>query len=88
MVNCSAFGSTNRSSNHPELSFRIIPSEKRSKSIRKQWLHNIRSDGDLPKDNSFLFVQSISKNSVLNMIDRYIYFNIRVIIIGKIRFRR
>ena len=50
MVNCSEFGCTNRSSNHPELSFHIVPSEKRSKSIRKQWLHNIRRDGDLPKD--------------------------------------
>ena len=82
MVNCSAFGCTNRSSNHPELSFHIVPSEKRSKSICKQWLHNICRDGDLPKDNSFLFVQPISKNSVLNMIYRYIYFNILVIIIG------
>ena len=82
MVNCSAFGCTNRSSNHPELSFHIVPSEKRSKSIRKQWLHNICRDADLPKDNSFLFVQPISKNSVLNMIYRYIYFNILVIIIG------
>ena len=53
MVNCSAFHCTNRSSNHPELSFHIDPREKRSKSIRKQWLHNIRRDGDLPKDNSF-----------------------------------
>ena len=82
MVNCSAFGYTNRSSNYPELSFHIVPSEKRSKSIRKEWLHNIRRDSDLPKDNSFLFVQPISKNSVLNMIYRYIYFNILVIIIG------
>ena len=64
MVNCSAFGCTNRSSNHPELSFHIVTSEKRSKSIRKQWLHNIRRDDDLPKDNSFLFVQPISNNSV------------------------
>ena len=56
MVNCSAFGCTNRSSNHPELSFDIVPSKKRSKSIRKQWLHNICRNGDLPKDNSFLFV--------------------------------
>ena len=61
----------------------MVPSEKRSKFIRKQWLHNIRRDCDLPKDNSFLFVQPISKNSVLNMIYRYIYFNILVINIGK-----
>ena len=53
MVNYAAFGCTNRSSNHPELSFHIVPIEKRSKSIRKQWLHNIRRDGDLPKDNCF-----------------------------------
>ena len=83
MVNCSAFGCTNRSSNHPELSFHIVPSEKRGKSIRKQCLHNIRGVGDLPKDNSFVFAQPISKNTVLNMIYRYINFNILVIIIGK-----
>ena len=84
MANCSAFGCTNRSSNHPERSFHIVPSEKGSKSIRKQWIHNIHRDGDLPKDNSFFICSAhISKNSVLNVIYSYINFNIRVIIIGK-----
>ena len=53
MVNCSAIGCTNRSADHPELSFHQIPSEKKNKSLRKQWLHNIRRAGDLPKDTSF-----------------------------------
>ena len=55
MPNCSAIGCTNRSNNFPngEVSFHKIPSEKNNKVIRDQWLHNIRRDGDLPKDSGF-----------------------------------
>ena len=52
MVNCSGYGCTNRSTNRPDLSFHKIPSLK-NKSLREQWLHNIRRDGQLPKDASF-----------------------------------
>ena len=48
MVSCSAIGCTNRSTD-----FYQVPSEKKNKSLRKQWLVNIRCDGQLPKDNSF-----------------------------------
>ena len=53
MVNCGAFGCTNRAANHPELSFHKVPTNKRNPVLRKRWLHNIRRDGNLPKDSSF-----------------------------------
>ena len=52
MVNCAAFGCTNRAANKPELSFHKIPSKKH-KYLRTQWLQNIRRDGVLPKDECF-----------------------------------
>ena len=53
MPGCSAYGCSNRSQDKPELSFHKVPSEKTNKSLRKQWLHNIRRDGQLPKDSGF-----------------------------------
>ena len=53
MVNCAAFGCTNRSTSRPDLSFHKIPSVK-NKVLRQKWLHNIRRrTGNLPKDSSF-----------------------------------
>ena len=52
MVNCAAFGCTNRSTSRPDLSFHKIPSVK-NKVLRQKWLHNIRCTGNLPKDSSF-----------------------------------
>ena len=52
MPNCAAYGCANRSSEDKTLSFHKIPSEKNSK-LRKQWLHNIRRTGTLPKDSGF-----------------------------------
>ena len=48
MVNCSAIGCTNRSADQPEISFHQVPTEKKNKSLRKHWLHNIRRAGELP----------------------------------------
>ena len=54
MVSCSAaIGCTNRSTDNIKIRFYQVPSEKKNKSLRKQWLVNIRRDGQLPKDNSF-----------------------------------
>ena len=54
MVSCSAaIGCTNRSTDNINIRFYQVPSEKKNKSLRKQWLVNIRRDGQLPKDNSF-----------------------------------
>ena len=52
MVSCSAFGCTNRSTSETDVSFHKIPPCK-NKVLRKQWLHNIRRTGPLPKDISF-----------------------------------
>ena len=57
MVNCSAYGCTNRSTVHPELSFHKLPSMK-NKILRQRWLHNIRREGELPKDASFRICSS------------------------------
>ena len=53
MVSCSAIGCTNRSTDNINIRFYQVPSEKKNKSLRKQWLVNIRRYGQLPKDNSF-----------------------------------
>eukprot|EP00795_Rhopilema_esculentum_P016153 gene16153-7518_t len=53
MLNCGAFGCTNRSSHNKELTFHQIPGEGRNKQLRKMWLTNIRRAGELPKDKSF-----------------------------------
>ena len=53
MVSCSAIGCTNRSTDNPNIRFYQVPSEKKNKPLRKQWLQNVRRDGQLPKDKSF-----------------------------------
>ena len=52
MVNCSAIGCTNRSAQFPdrEVVFHKLP--RQNKSLRQQWLSNIRREGTLPKDIS------------------------------------
>ena len=42
----------NRSSEDKTISFHKIPPEKNNK-LRKQWVHNIRRTGSLPKDSGF-----------------------------------
>ena len=53
MVSCGAIGCTDRSSSNKEIHFYQVPSAKHNPTLRKQWLHNIRRDGKLPKDKSF-----------------------------------
>ena len=74
MVNCSAIGCTNRSADQPEISFHQVPTEKKNKSLRKHWLHNIRRAGELPKDTGFFIcstVPLISNHIASNVIYRY-----------------
>ena len=52
IVNCAAFGCTNRSTSRWDLSFHKIPSVK-NKVLRQKWLRNIRRTGNLTKDSSF-----------------------------------
>ena len=54
MVNCSAIGCNNRSEwfTDGSVSFHRIPSKKNN-ALRQQWLHNIRREGELPKDSGF-----------------------------------
>ena len=52
-TSCSAFGCTNRSSNCSTVSFHQVPSESRNKSLRKQWLNNIKREGELPSTKGF-----------------------------------
>ena len=51
MSNFAAYGCTNRSS-VDKTYFHKIPPDKNSK-LRKQWLHNLRRTGSLPKDSEF-----------------------------------
>lgn len=79
MPNCAAIGCTNRSNNlsNENVSFHKIPSEK-NKSLRQQWLHNIRREGDPPKDSGFYicsihfesdcFEQNMQVNFLVTMI--------------------
>ena len=52
MPNCAAYGCTSRSTRDKTLSFHQIPYTEARKEVRKQWLANIRRDGNLPKDSS------------------------------------
>ena len=71
MVNCSAIGCTNRSADQPEISFHQVPTEKKNKSLRKHWLHNIRRAGELPKDTSFFICSTHFEPNSSNVINRY-----------------
>ena len=53
MLNCSAIGCTNRSTYNPNIRFYQIPSEKKNKPLRKQWLHNVCRAVQVPKYKSF-----------------------------------
>ena len=52
MASNGAIGCSKRSSNK-ELRFYQVPSAKQNSTLRKQWIHNIRRGGKLPKDKSF-----------------------------------
>ena len=53
LFNCSAIGCTNRSTYNPNIRFYQIPSEKKNKPLRKQWLHNVCRAVQVPKYKSF-----------------------------------
>ena len=54
MPNCASFGCTNRSTKDKSINFNRIPSAKRNKTLRQEWIKNIRRDEEnVPKDSGF-----------------------------------